>query len=255
MADGGADTIHCGVAATYDDDVFAMRIHRAAVENGHGIAKALAVRNGEKIERRDDSLKPTAWRGNRPCLVDAGGNKHGVMLRAQIIQRRIAAHFEIRVENNAGILKPLHTAHDNVFLQLETGDAISQQSAHPVVTVIDMNVIASDAQIFRRRQSTRASANNANRLAARRPDLDGFYPALLPRRIGDVFFDRANRDGVMACKFNDAIALAQAILRADTAANLGHSAGQVRQLISFAQTAFGGEAQPIGNMVVQRAVH
>ena len=255
MADGSADTIHRGIAATYDDDVFAMRIHRAAVENGHGIAKALAVRNGEKIERRDDSLKPTAWRGNRPCLVDAGGNKHGVMLRAQIIQRRIAAHFEIRVENNAGILKPLHTAHDNVFLQLETGDAISQQSAHPVVTVIDMNVIASDAQIFRRRQSTRASANNANRLAARRPDLDGFYPALLPRRIGDVFFDRANRDRVMACKFNDAIAFAQTVLRTDTAANLGHSAGQVRQLIGFAQTAFGGEAQPIGNMVVQRAVH
>ena len=75
LADGGADTIHCGVAATYDDDVFAMRIHRAAVESGDGIAKALAIGNGKKIEGRDDSVKPATWRCNRPRLVHAGGNK------------------------------------------------------------------------------------------------------------------------------------------------------------------------------------
>ena len=49
------------------------------------------------------------------------------------------------MENNATIFKSLDAAHDYVFFKFKTGNAISEQSAHPVVTVVNMNVIASDA--------------------------------------------------------------------------------------------------------------
>ena len=164
------------------------------------------------------------------------------MLCAQIIQRCIAANLKIGMEVNARILQPLDTAHDNVFFQLETGDAIGHQPAHAVIAVIYMDVIARDAQIFCGRQPAGASADDANRLAARWANIDGFNPALLPRGIGDVFFNRANGDRVMARKFNNAITLAQAILRANAAADFRHSAGQAGHLIGFAQTPFGRQA-------------
>ena len=177
------------------------------------------------------------------------------MLGAQCVQRGVTANFEIGMEMDARILKPLHAAHDDVFLQLETGNAIGQQAAHTVVTVVDMHVISRDAQIFCGGQATRATANDTDRLSARCSDRNGFDPALFPSGVGDIFFDRANGHGVVAGKFNDAIAFAQAILRADAAANFGHSAGQIGQLIRLTQAPFGGQAQPIRNMVMQRAMH
>jgi hypothetical protein len=54
--------------------------------------------------------------------------------------------------------------------------------------------------------------------------------------------------------FDNAVPLAQTILRADTAANFGESIGGLGQLISFFQTPFGGQAQPIWDVVVERAM-
>jgi len=54
--------------------------------------------------------------------------------------------------------------------------------------------------------------------------------------------------------FNNAVTFAQAVLRADAAANLGEGVGGLADLIGLAQAAFGREAQPVGDVVVQRAV-
>src|SRR3546814_19249666 len=56
-------------------------------------------------------------------------------------------------------------------------------------------------------------------------------------------------------KFDHAIAFAQAILRADAAADLGHRRGRVRKLIGLAQPPLGGQAQPVGDMIVERTMH
>ena len=141
-------------------------------------------------------------------FVDAGGDQHAVVLCAQFIERRVAAHFEVRVENNAALGQPINAAHDDVFFQLKAGDAVSQQSAHAVVPVIDVDVIASDAEIFRGRQPARASADNTDRLPARFADRDGFDPTLGPCGVGDVFLHTADGDGAVAGKFDDAIAFA-----------------------------------------------
>ncbi len=51
-----------------------------------------------------------------------------------------------------------------------------------------------------------------------------------------------------------AIAFAQTILRADTTAYLGESIGRLTDLIGFLKSPLGGQAQPVGNVVVQRAM-
>jgi len=58
----------------------------------------------------------------------------------------------------------------------------------------------------------------------------------------------------MAGLFDHAIAFAQAILRADAAADFRHVGGGGGQLIGFAQPAFGGELQPVRDVVVKRAM-
>ena len=50
---------------------------------------------------------------------------------------------------------------------------------------------------------------------------DGLNPAFFPRRVGDVFFNRADGDGAVARLFEHAIAFAQAV-----------PAGQMRPQIS-----------------------
>src|SRR3546814_320307 len=82
-----------------------------------------------------------------------------------------------------------------------------------------------------------------------------FRSALGPSGVGDIFLDAADRHCAMARKFDDAIAFAQPVLRADAAADLGHCRGGVRQLIGFAQPPLGGQPQPVGDMVVERAMH
>src|SRR3546814_8543822 len=44
-------------------------------------------------------------------------------------------------------------------------------------------------------------------------------------------------------------------LRADAAADLGHRRGRVRKLIGLAQPPLGGQAQPVGDMIVERTMH
>ena len=69
-----------------------------------------------------------------------------------------------------------------------------------------------------------------------------------------VFLDAADGHRAVAGELDHAIAFAQAILRADAAADFGHGGSACRQVVGFAQAAFRGQAQPVGNVIVQRAM-
>jgi hypothetical protein len=177
------------------------------------------------------------------------------VLGAQIIERCVTPDIEPFVKDDAARLQPVDAAHDDLFLKLEAGNAIRKEAARAVMPVIDMQVIARDVEIFGGAEPRWSRTDNPDRLAARPPRRQRLDPALFPRGIGDVFFNRADGDGTVARKFDDAIAFAQAILWADAAADFGHGRGAVGQFIGFAQAAFGGQAQPVGDVVVQRAMH
>src|SRR3546814_8141456 len=49
----GADAVHRGIAAADYDDMLVLGIEAAIVERGNVVAKALAVRRDQIVERRD----------------------------------------------------------------------------------------------------------------------------------------------------------------------------------------------------------
>ena len=164
------------------------------------------------------------------------------MLVAQLFQRGILAHRKAFVEDDAAILQPIDAAHDHILFQLEAGDAIGQQAAAAIMPVIDMHLIARDAQIFGGGKARWPRADHADRLAAIRPRLHRLHPAFGPGGVGDIFFDRSDGDRAVTGKFDHAIAFAQAVLRADAPADFRHGAGHIAHLIGFAQPTFGGQA-------------
>ena len=176
------------------------------------------------------------------------------MRLADVIKRHVFANVHAQLEGDTTFFQLLDTAHDHVFFQLEAGDAVGQQAASAVVTVIDSHLQASTTQHVSGCQTTRTSTDDANALFTLGNRCDGFNPALFPRGVGDVFLDRADGHSAMAGLFDDAVAFTQTVLRADTATDFRECVGGLRHLIRFLQTTFGGQTQPVGNVVVQRAM-
>ena len=176
------------------------------------------------------------------------------MLRAQLGQGDVLADLDVQVEVDAAFLELLPAAEHDILLQLEVGDAVDHQPADAVVAVIDMHLVAAHPQPFRRREAGGAGADDADGLRELTRRLGRLHPAILPGRVGDVLLDRADGDAAEIL-LDDAIAFAQAVLGADAAADLGEGIGGGGHLIGFLQPAFGGQLQPVGDVVVQRAMH
>ena len=78
-------------------------------------------------------------------------------------------------------------------------------------------------------------------------------PAALPGGVGDVLLDRADGDALEAL-LDDAIAFAEPVLRADAAADLGEGVGGGGDLVGLLQPPFGGQLQPVRDVVRERAM-
>ena len=187
-------------------------------------------------------------------LVDAGRDQHRIMLAANGVEADILADIAVQHEFDAAILQQSVAALDDLLLQLEAGNAIDHQPAGTVVAVIDGDLKPHPPQPVRRREATRPGTDNANGFRAFLGRLDGFDPAFFPGGIGDVFFDRADSDGAVARLLDDAIAFAEPVLRADAATDLGEGIGFLTAQIGLARAPLGGQAQPVGDIVVQRAM-
>jgi hypothetical protein len=173
---------------------------------------------------------------------------------AQVGQAGIAADLEVEVELHAAIDQQLGAAGHHLLLELEVGDAVDEQTTDAVVAVVDMDLVALAAQLLRRGEAGRAGADDANggrELLARARRLD---PAAVPGGVGDELLDRADGDGAVARLLDDAVALAEAILGADAAADLREVVGGGGDLIGLLEPALGGELQPVRDVVVDRAM-
>ena len=224
-------------------------------KSGHRVAEALPVGRGQVVHRHDDVVEPDARRLHVARVVDAGGDQHRVVPFAQFLEGGVGADVEVEMEGDAAVDQMLRPAANDLLLELEVGDAIDEQAADPVVAVVDMDLPAPPAQFFRRRHAAGAGADDADALLVFDPRLDRLDPASLPGRVGNVFLDRADGDSAVAGLFDDAVAFAQAVLRADAAADLRHVVGRRGDLVGLLQAPFGGQQQPVGNVVAERAMH
>src|SRR5690606_33522007 len=110
------------------------------------------------------------------------------------------------------------------------------------------------SQLLGAGQPRRAGADDADRLVTLAHRLDRLDPALLPGGVVDVLFDGADGHGAVARLLDHAVALAQAVLGADAAADLRKVVGRLADLIGLFEPALGGQHQPVGDVVVDRTV-
>src|SRR3546814_17422207 len=67
----GADAVHRGIAAADYDDMLVLGIEAAIVERGNVVAKALAVRRDQIVERSDHAFRRVAGDVDLARLVHA----------------------------------------------------------------------------------------------------------------------------------------------------------------------------------------
>ncbi len=114
--------------------------------------------------------------------------------------------------------------HDVLF-QLEVGDAVDQQAADAVVAVVDDGPGSRGGAAARRRRGPPGPAPMMpTDSAVPRAGSTGLTQPRVEGGVGDVALDRADGDALEAL-LDDAVALAQPVLRADAAADLGEVVG------------------------------
>ena len=82
-------------------------VQRAGRELRHRVAQALAVGGGQVVQRRHDARQPDARAADVARLVDAGGDQHRVVPRAQLGEGSVAADLAAEVEVDAALLQQL----------------------------------------------------------------------------------------------------------------------------------------------------
>ena len=117
-----------------------------------------------------------------------------------------------------------------------------------------MHLVPALPELLGAGEAARPGADDADggfALAHRHDRLD---PALVERVVGHEALDRADGDALEAL-LDHAIAFAETVLRADAAADLREVVGGRRHLVGLVEAVLGGELQPVGNVVRQRAMH
>src|SRR5690606_11538374 len=115
--------------------------------------------------------------------------------------------------------------------------------------VVDAALVALAAQHVGRREPGGAGADDAHGLRTLPARPGRLHPAELPGAVRDELLDRADGDRFEAL-LDDAVALAQPVLRADAAAHLGKGVGCRAELVRLLQPALGRELQPVRAVVV-----
>ena len=188
-----------------------------------------------------------------PRFINTCGNDHGIMIRANG-GKDAGVNVAIKLKNNTALFQLIHAAHDDVFLQLETGNAIGHQPAAAVIAIIYRDLNASTAQQLRCGQTSGSGTNYAHAFRTLYGRRNRLNPAFLPCGIGDVFLNRSDGDRSMARLFDNAIAFAQPVLRANAATDFREGVCCLANLIGLFQPPFGCQPQPIGDIVMQRTM-
>ena len=251
LANGGAVAVHGGVTSTQDHHALALHVDeigrilleaQVAVDVGHqeiqGVVHAGQVFAGEAALH---------------VGVGAHAQEDRVELLEQLVHGHVLAHLGVEAEFHAHPAEDLATAAEHGLLQLELGDAEGQQATDLGVLVEHHRGHAVAHQDVGAAQAGRTGTDDGDALAG---GLDLGHvraPAHGEGGVGDVLLHRT--DGHRAETVIEGTgALAEAILRADPATDLGQGVGLVRQLRRRQDVAFGHQLEPVGNEVVHRAL-
>ena len=158
----------------------------------------MTVAGGQIVNRFDDTIRARTGTHQITGFINASRNHHRIMFGTDILKADINAHCAIGHNLNAAILQLLYALYHHIFFQLEARNTISEQSACAVVTIIDRDLHTGTAQHIGGSKTTRACANNSNRLTALSGRFDRLNPPFSPSGVCDVFLNGADGHRLMA---------------------------------------------------------
>ena len=186
-------------------------------------------------------------------LVGAHTQEYCVVFLEQGLDIHVLPHLGIEPELHAHAFKDLATLHHDVLFQLELGDTEGQQASDFRVAVEEHGFDAGSYQHVGTTQAGGAGTDDGNFSAGIDHIGEVRAPAHSQCRIVDVLFrgtDGDRAESILQC----AGALAEAVLRTDTTANLRQGVGLVAEFGGLKNISLGDQLEPVGNVVVDRAL-
>ncbi len=188
LAVAGSQAVGSGISTADDDDVLPGGQDRLSV---HVDAVAPPVLLGQERHRRLDSLEVPPRDLEITRLGCAHGQEQGVVAGSKLAGVDRPADADLGVQNEADpfLLELIDPPLDIDLGHLEVGDAVSEQSARPVVSLVDRHGVAGPAELLGRGQPGRSAADDRHGLARLLGGWPGDDPAHLPAPIHDRRLD------------------------------------------------------------------
>ena len=163
LADGGADTVVAGIAAADDQHLFVLGTHGLAIGKA-GIQQA-AGHAGQVIHGKVDPLCIAPRGVDVTRLLGTAGQHNGIVCIQHILGRGAAANIGAGYKVNALGLHNVHAAVNDLLFQLHVGDAVHQQAAHAVLTLVHGHFVAALVQVIGNCKAGRAGTYHGNGFA------------------------------------------------------------------------------------------
>ena len=233
--------------------------HIAAAHNGHLLAGAdggLAggqvslhqVGAGQELVGRVHALQALAGNAHEAGQTGTGAHEYGLVavLAHELVDGQHLADDHVALEIDAHLLQAVDLLLDDGLGQTELGDAVHQHAAGHMQSLIDGDLVAQLGQVACSGQTGRACTDDGD-LVAVPLGHDGCGVHVLAVPVGDEALQAADAHGLVLDAAG-ALALALALLRADTAADSGQGGGTVDDLIGGFKVALGHMTDELGDV-------
>ena len=162
---GGADAVGAGVAPADDDDVFSggedVAVMAAepppAMGPGSVVSGDAFVLLWEELHGEVDAVEVSAWDGQVSGSGGTAAEDNGVEVGAEPVAGDVAADVDGGAEDDSLGLHQRESSVEDVFFELEVGDAVSKEPADAVGAFEDGDGVAGAVELLRGGEAGRAA--------------------------------------------------------------------------------------------------
>ena len=194
LTDGSAYAVVARVAAADDQHLFALGRDGLAV--GEIRVQQALGHAGQVVHGEADSLGVPSGYADIPGLFCAAAQNYRVIILFQLLGGDVPPHVGVGDKLDALVFQNLHPAVNDPLFQLHVGNAVHQQAAHPVGTLVHGHLVAALVQEVGNGQPGGTGADHRHPLSGTRRWRNGVDRAAFVAVLHDrplVFLHRHGR--------------------------------------------------------------
>ena len=248
LPSGRSHTVAARVTAADNHDDFVLGGYDLSFVHGFGGVEPVLGR--QVLHREQDVFISPARDIEVARLTGSHRQADAVEHLPQITSGNILAHVYARLKLDSFGFELLKPAVDDVFSQLEVGNAVAQETADPLIGLKDDHVMSCSSQLLSGRETRRTGADDGHALAR----LFGWSlwrnPALLESSLDDLVLDVPDEDRFIA---DSEGARRLARRRTQTAGDFGEVVRRMEQTARLLPPPLEDQFIEVGNEIAERA--